>query len=86
MRPKDTGLRFVVSLRPDNFIHSPLRDDEMAEEDALQRGGGQALNKWNELFAASFAMPSNQCFFVFFSILSSSNFSRPFFPFFWAKF
>jgi hypothetical protein len=38
----------------------------MAEEDALQHGGGQPLNKWNELFAASFAMPSNQCFFVFF--------------------
>jgi hypothetical protein len=57
------------------------------EEDALQHGGGQALNKWNEFFAASFAMPSHQCFFVFFfSILSSSNFSRPFFPFFPAKF
>jgi hypothetical protein len=38
----------------------------MAEEDALQHGGGQALKKWNELFAASFAMPSNKCFFVFF--------------------
>jgi len=47
----------------------------MAEEDALQHGGGQALNKRNELFAASFAMPSNQCFFVFFPILSSSNFT-----------
>jgi hypothetical protein len=46
----------------------------------------EALNKWNELYAASFAMASNQCFFVFFPILSSSNFSRPFFPFSGAKF
>jgi hypothetical protein len=48
----------------------------------------EALNKWNELVAASFAMPSNQCFFVFFffQFCRLQTLAGHFFHFFGAKF